>query len=50
MAADERKLLMGWPFAFFALDVEIGLINDNEGDIQGVLRRAAVAELVDAQR
>ena len=41
---------MGWLFVFFALDGETGLINDNEGDIQGHLRRAAVAELVDAQR
>ena len=44
------RWLMGWLFVFFALDGETGLINDNEGDIQGHLRRAAVAELVDAQR
>ncbi len=31
-------------------DGETGLINEHEGDIQRYFRRAAVAELVDAQR
>ena len=41
---------MGWLFGFFILGGETGLINENEGDIRGLLNRAAVAELVDAQR
>ena len=41
---------MDWLFVFFDSGGETGLINVNEGDIYGDLRRAAVAELVDAQR
>ena len=44
------RWLMGWLFVFFAFGGETGLINEDEGDIQWLLRRAAVAELVDAQR
>ena len=50
LGVDARKRLMGGLFVFFAFGGETGLINENEGDIQGLLSRAAVAELVDAQR
>ena len=50
LSVDARKRLMGGLFVFFAFGGETGLINENEGDIQGYIRRAAVAELVDAQR
>ena len=50
LGVDARKRLMDGLFVFFAFGGETGLINEDEGDIQWFLRRAAVAELVDAQR
>ena len=50
LGVDARKRLMDGLFVFFAFGGETGLINEDEGDIQWYFIRAAVAELVDAQR
>ena len=50
LGAGARKRLMGGLSVISVFDGETGLKNENEGDIQGGLRSAAVAELVDAQR
>ena len=54
LVVDARKRLMGGLFVFFAFGGETGLINENEGDIQGapqtcgrggIGRRAALRSL-----
>ena len=50
LEADARKRLMGKLSVIFVFVGETGLINENEGDIYMQPLRAAVAELVDAQR
>ena len=54
LGVDARKRLMGGLFVFFAFGGETGLINENEGDIQGtpqscgrggIGRRAALRSL-----